>query len=303
MITVFGSINMDLIATTERLPKPGETVAGNSFATAPGGKGANQALAAQRAGTAVRMAGAVGNDEFAVPATALMKEAGVDLSALKQTDGPTGTAMILVDGQGENVIVINAAANGEVSEDDARQAVGNMNKGDFLGLQLEIPAPAIKAALVAADEKGVTSVLNTAPLTHEAAELGRMADIVIANETEFERLVGADELGSEGRIAMLKTYHDETGQTVVITLGGEGAVAMHEGTFYRIDSLKIDPVDTVGAGDTFCGYFAAGLDQGLDFEKAAHRAAAAGALACLKAGAQPSIPLSEEVAARLSPEP
>ena len=299
MITVFGSINMDLISTTERLPEPGETVTGTSFSTAPGGKGANQALAARRAGSAVAMAGAVGSDEFATPATALLSEAGGDLSFLKTTDGPTGTAMILVGGDGENVIVINAAANGTLTEEDALSAVGRMSPGDLLMLQLEVPAPAIRAALEAARRKGVTSVLNTAPLTPEAAALGALADIVIANETEFERLVGAEELGSEGRIAMLKTHHDKTGQTMVITLGGDGVIAMHEGAFFRIDALKIDPVDTVGAGDTFCGYLASGLEQGLSFEAAAHRASVAGALACLKPGAQPSIPTADEVKARL----
>ncbi|WP_180901175.1 ribokinase [Martelella soudanensis] len=298
MITVFGSINMDLIATTPRLPKPGETVAGTSFATAQGGKGANQALAARRAGSAVAMAGAVGNDDFASSATALLADAGVDLSAVKITDGATGTAMILVGGDGENVIVINAAANGKVSEADAEAVVAGMSAEDTLVLQLEIPAAAIRRALAKAREKGIRTILNTAPLTQEAAELGALADIVIANETEFERLVGAEELGSEGRIAMLKTRHDETGQTIVITLGAEGVVAMHEGAFHRIDALKIDPVDTVGAGDTFCGYFASGLDQGLSFEDAAHRAAVAGALACLKPGAQPAIPEKSEVDAR-----
>lgn len=299
MITVFGSINMDLINTTKRLPKPGETVAGQSFSTAQGGKGANQALAARRAGSEVSMAGAVGSDTFSGSATALLADAGVDLSHLKKTDGPTGTATILVAGDGENIIVLNAAANAELTPEDAKAAVSRMSAGDILMLQLEVPAPAIQAALEAARGAGIKTVLNTAPLTEEAAALSRLADIVIANETEFERLVGADELGSEGRIAMLKTHHDETGQTMIITLGGEGAIAMHEGTFYRIDSLSIDPVDTVGAGDTYCGYLASGLDKGLSFEEAAHRAAVAGALACLKPGAQPSIPTSEEVAKRL----
>ncbi|AJY47348.1 ribokinase [Martelella endophytica] len=299
MITVFGSINMDLIATTKRLPEPGETVTGTSFATAPGGKGANQALAARRAGSRVAMAGAVGTDEFAGPATALLDAAGVDLSALKTTDGPTGTAMILVGGDGENVIVINAAANGTLDEADARAAVDSMAAGDILMLQLEIPAPAIRTALEAARAKGVRTVLNTAPLTDEAAELSLLADIVIANETEFERLVGANELGDAGRAAMLKTRHDETGQTMVITLGGDGVIAVHEGAFHKIDSLKIEPIDTVGAGDTFCGYLASGLDRGLAFEEAARQAAVAGALACLKPGAQPSIPVIAEVEARL----
>ncbi|WP_176086619.1 ribokinase [Martelella sp. HB161492] len=299
MITVFGSINMDLIATTDRLPEPGETVTGKSFYTAQGGKGANQALAAARAGATVRMAGAVGTDEFADAATALLADAGVDLSATKHVAGPTGTAMILVGGDGENVIVINAAANGTLTQDDALAAVNAMAPGDTLLLQLEIPAASIRTALAAARDKGIRTVLNTAPLTAEAAELGRLADIVIANETEFELLTGADALGSEGRINVLKSYHDETGQTVVITLGAEGVIAMENGVFHRIDSMKIEAVDTVGAGDTFCGYLAAGLDAGLDFAAAAHRAAIAGALACLKPGAQPSIPVASDIDARL----
>nr|WP_272210558.1 PfkB family carbohydrate kinase [Marinicella sp. W31]MDC2876453.1 PfkB family carbohydrate kinase [Marinicella sp. W31] len=153
MITVFGSINMDLISTTKRLPEPGETVTGLSFSTAPGGKGANQTLAARRAGSDVAMVGAVGSDEFATPAIALLAEAGVDLSSLSTTNGATGTAMILVGGDGENVIVINAAANGTLTEEDARAAVDRMSAGDILMLQLEVPAPAIRAALEAARKR------------------------------------------------------------------------------------------------------------------------------------------------------
>ncbi|MBO9192845.1 ribokinase [Rhizobium sp. 16-449-1b] len=299
MITVFGSINMDLIATTQRLPKPGETVAGNGFSTAAGGKGANQALAARRAGRSVTMAGAVGHDGFSDEALALLKDAGTDLQSVKRADQPTGTAIILVGGDGENMIAVVPGANGTVTAQDADQAVGAMSKGDTLMLQLEIPVPSVEQALAAARAKGVTTVLNLAPLIDDAARLGRLADIVIANETEFELLAGQENMSAEDREAALKRLNAETGQTLIVTLGGDGVVAIRDGVISRAKGLKIEPVDTVGAGDTFCGYFAASLDEGLDFEPALRRAAVAGSLACLKAGAQPSIPSREDVANKL----
>jgi ribokinase len=299
MITILGSINMDLIATTERLPKPGETVAGNSFSTAAGGKGANQALAARRAGATVRMNGAVGEDGFAQPALALLTEAGTDLSAIRRVSEPTGTALILVGGDGENMIAVVPGANGTATAGHAAAAVDALAAGDILMLQLEIPVPAVETALTAARAKGLRTVLNLAPLIPDAPRLGRLADIVIANETEFERLAGQDDMTASDREAALARLHAETGQTLIVTLGGDGVIAIRDGRLFRARGLIIEPVDTVGAGDTFCGYFAASLDQGLDFEAALRRAAVAGSLACLKPGAQPAIPLAEEVTARL----
>lgn len=299
MITVFGSINMDLIATTQRLPKPGETVAGTGFSTAAGGKGANQALAARRAGAKVRMAGAVGSDGFAEGALALLKEAGTDLSLTRTVNEPTGTAHILVGGGGENVIVVVASANGTVSAADARAAVETMAPGDTLMLQLEIPPAAVETALAAARERGVTSIINIAPLTDEATRLGRMADIVVANETEFELLAGQSDLSASGREEAMRRLSNETGQTVIVTLGAEGVIAVRDGALHRASGLVIEPVDTVGAGDTFCGYLAASLDAGMGFDDALRRAAVAGSLACLKPGAQPAIPDAGEVDARV----
>jgi len=299
MITVFGSINMDLIATTTRLPQPGETVAGTGFSTAAGGKGANQALAATRAGASVRMAGAVGQDAFAQDALALLEQGGTDLTSVARLPGATGTAHILVDGEGENVIVVVPGANGAPSPSDADAVVGSMAAGDILMLQLEIPAASIERALTGARQKGVTTIINIAPLTDEAARLGRMADIVVANETEFERLAGRGGLTGEERETALLSLHGDGGQTIVVTLGADGVVAAREGKLFHAKGLKITPVDTVGAGDTFCGYLAASLDAGLDFEAALRRAAVAGSLACLKQGAQPSIPVAAEVDAKV----
>jgi len=299
MITVFGSVNMDLIATTDRLPQPGETVAGSRFSTAAGGKGANQALAARRAGSVVRMAGAVGEDGFAAPALALLDEAGVDLASVARVAEPTGTALILVGGTGENMIAVVPGANGTVGPSEAASAVDVMSTGDILMLQLEVPAAAVEAALAAAKAKGVVTVINTAPLTADAQRLSRLADIVVANETEFALLLGRHVNDHAARLAALRQLHQETGQTIVITLGADGVVAIRDGELTAAKGLAIEPIDTVGAGDTFCGYLAASLDQGMSFAEALRRAAVAGSLACLARGAQPSIPLAEAVSRRL----
>jgi ribokinase len=299
MITVFGSINMDLIATTDRLPQPGETVPGSSFSTAAGGKGANQALAAARAGSSVRMVGAVGQDGFAEPALALLADAGTDLSAVKRVSDPTGTALILVGGDGENMIAVVPGANGTMTPADASAAVEAMQAGDILMLQMEVPADAVEQAFRAAQEKSVLSIFNTAPLTDDAIRLASLASIIVSNETEFELLIGAKGLNAEERIAAMQKLAARTGQTLVVTLGADGVIAIHEGELVRSSGLRIEPVDTVGAGDTFCGYLAASLDQGLDFAAALRRAAVAGSLACLKAGAQPAIPLAAQVDASL----
>jgi ribokinase len=299
MITVFGSINMDLIATTTRLPKPGETVAGTGFTTAAGGKGANQALAARRAGAQVKMAGAVGKDGFAADAVALLNDGGADLSLVKSVEAPTGTALILVETDGENMIAVVQGANGTLTSADASAALKGMTTTDTLMLQLEIPAEAVETALHEARAAGIRTVINIAPLTDEAERLGKMADVVIANETEFERLAGETGMGNAEREAAMLRLHGETGQTLIVTLGADGVMALHEGKLYRASGLTIEPVDTVGAGDTFCGYFAASLDAGLGFEDALKRAAIAGSLACLKPGAQPAIPLASDVAGKL----
>lgn len=298
MITVLGSINMDLIATVFRLPKPGETLAGENFVTAPGGKGANQALAARRAGAAVTLAGACGEDEFAVPALNYLRFDGVNLDRVRNAPTATGVALIFVGGDGENVIVIIAGANGTVGVQDAEAAVAAMNPGDTLMLQLEIPPATIEAALKAARARRIKTVLNTAPLTADATRLAALADTVIANETEFELLVGKSGLDATAREKAMHDYAARSGQTIIVTLGGDGVIAVRDGKTVNVKSLDIEPVDTVGAGDTFCGYYVAGLDQGLGFEKALRRAAIAGSLACMKPGAQPSIPFAAEVAAR-----
>ena len=298
MIVVVGSINLDLVADVERLPAPGETVPGAAFRSAPGGKGANQALAAARAGASVRMIGAVGKDAFATEALALLKAGGVDLSGVREAHCATGVALIFVDAKGENVIVVVPGANGTVLPGDLAQAV--LRKTDVVLLQHEIPLETVEAALAATRQAGARSVLNTAPFRPEAAPLLARADYVVANETEFDLYADALGLAGGDREARMRDFCKTPGRTLIVTLGADGVVAVEDGVLLRVPSLPVTPVDTVGAGDTFCGFLAAALADGLPLEAALRRAAAAGSLACTKAGAQPSVPSSVEVDAVLA---
>lgn len=301
MITVIGSINLDLIATTTRLPQPGETVPGKAFSTAPGGKGANQALAARRAGADVRMVAAVGRDAFADAALALLKRDGVDLSLVRPHDGATGVALILVDGRGENMITVVPGTNGLVSPRDVEALP--LRPGEHVLLQHEIALDTVEASLQRCRATGAVALLNTAPFLAEAAPLLAQAEIVIANETEFD-LYGA-ELALDGtdRRERMIDFARRTGRTIVVTLGADGVLGARGGEIVHAHGLQIEPVDTVGAGDTFCGYLAAGLDEGRPFASALRRAAVAGSLACLLPGAQPSIPRGDAVERRCGDAP
>lgn len=296
MITVFGSTNLDQIGTVPRLPQAGETVAGGTFSMAAGGKGANQALAAQRAGARVRHVSAVGQDSFAQAALELLDGAGVDLSQVRRTPDATGIAMIFVDAAGENCIAVLPGANGTMTPADAEAAVAAMASDDVLLVQQEIPQAASRKALELAKARGITSVFNTAPFLADTATVAPLASIVVANETEFALLSGRPESELD---AAMQDWAKAHNQTLIVTLGGDGVKAIRDGAALHVKALPIKPVDTVGAGDTFCGYLAAGLDAGLDLETALRRAAAAGSLACLKPGAQPAIPLAAEVDAAL----
>lgn len=293
MITVLGSTNLDLIGTVSRIPKPGETVPGNEFSMAAGGKGANQALAARRAGAEVRMFAAAGTDSFADEALKLLQADGVDLSQVRIVPGATGIAMIFVDPRGENVIAILPGANGTMSPKDAEAALEGLGIGSILVLQQEIPQAANERALELARQRGVISILNTAPFLPTTRAIAEQASIVIANETEFQLLTGA---GLDRLDAAMAEWAKAQNQTIIVTLGPDGARAATPTGSFAVPALQVDPVDTVGAGDTFCGYLAAGLDQGLDLEASMRRAAVAASLACLKPGAQPAVPFAADVA-------
>jgi ribokinase len=278
MILVFGSINVDLLVPVPHLPAPGETVLGGDYQIAPGGKGANQALAARRAGASVTMAGAVGGDAFAEIGLSLLRRADVDLSLVATTARPTGCATITVDPAGENQIAVASGANLLAT---AAQVPDRMLGPDTgLVLQREVPAAENAVLIRRARERGACIVLNLAPAGPIAPAPLADIDFLIANEGE------AATLGGE-----LTTISRELRQGLVVTRGAAGAVALlPAGGEIAVPALKIIPVDTTGAGDTFVGVFAAGLGQGLALDLALRRASVAAALACFTVGAQPAMP-------------
>ena len=199
-------------------------------------------------------------------ATALLAEGGVDLSAVRESGEPTGVALILVGADGENVIAVVPGANGTVGRDAVAGA--GIAQGEHVVLQHEVPLDTVEAALDAARAAGAVSLLNTAPFRREAAPLLAKADYIIANETEFDLYASELALGGVDRLARMHGFAESTGRTIVVTLGGDGVVAVSPTAVLKVEALKITPVDTVGAGDTFCGYLAAGLAAGLPLEQA-----------------------------------
>ena len=302
MITVFGSINIDLVSRTARLPRPGETVPGSEYQLIAGGKGANQALAARRAGAAVRMIGAVGDDDMAATALAELKAGGVDLSGVQRRGATTGMAVITVDDHAENTIVLSPGANAKLVATDIPP--GALTAGDTLLLQMETPFVETLAAARAAKAAGARVILSIAPFLPVEREAFADIDMILVNETEAGDLARHLGLlpGSNGAatVAMLSAELD---RTVIATLGADGAVAATGGDTISVPALKVVPVDTTGAGDTFCGVLAALLDEGADLATAMRHAAVAGSLACATMGAQPSFPLREAIEVSLVADP
>ncbi len=289
MIVVLGSINIDLVTRVEHLPHPGETVIGEAYEVVPGGKGANQALAARRAGAAVRLIGSVGDDAFAEVALGSLREAGVDLSGVTVTEAHhTGLAKIAVDQAGENLIIVASGANRAFSTDQLADAA--LGPDDILLLQMEIPHDQNWAAIVRAKQRGARVVLNLAPAGPVPPDALAGVDVLIMNETEAGQL--ADHLGRApaDREALNRDLARDFDLASVISLGADGAIASTPDQDFRLPALPTDVVDTTAAGDAFVGALSAALDAGLDLEPALQRGIAAGALACRVVGAQTSIP-------------
>jgi len=295
MIVVFGSLNVDLVTPVERLPGAGETVIGPGYALHPGGKGANQALAARRAGADVALVGAVGRDGFAEIALSLLAADGVDLGHVAHVDAPTGAAFIAVDAAGSNQIVVAAGANAF-----ARSAALDsmpLSERDVLLLQREVPEAECIAAARSMKRGGGRVILNLAPAGAPAAALLDCLDVLIVNE--HEALVLAQSLGwPDGEPEEVARRIDaERGLACVVTLGAAGVVGWQGGVRRRLAAPQVDVVDTVAAGDSFTGAFAAALANAYGFSGALQRGLAAGSLACTVAGAQPSVPRREAIEA------
>jgi ribokinase len=294
MITVFGSVNLDLVARVERLPRPGETIAGRTFAMLPGGKGANQALAARRAGAEVKLIATVGDDAFAGPALAQLRADGVDLAALRRVATPTGVALIHVDAQGENAITVIAGANGLTEA--AAIADDLLHTGTTLLLQLEVPLIEVLAAAVRARSRGARVVLNAAPIEALPEALLATLDVLVVNEHEAAALAVALALPATPD-EFAAAFHQRSGCATVVTLGGEGAFAVADGRLLAVPAPTVKVIDSTGAGDAFCGALAAALDRGAAWPRALAEGIAGGALACTAPGAQPALPRAPAIAA------
>ena len=300
MIVVFGSINLDLVTRVPRIPARGETVLGRSYAQSPGGKGANQALAASRAGAAVRLVGAVGDDAFGQAALSLLRADGLDLTAVVRTPEPTGLAFITVDDEGRNAITVAAGANAAV-EGRHIEKLG-MTARDILVLQREVPDEEGETAARAAKACGARIILNLAPSGPAAESYLALIDILIANESEATDLaahLAIDADGTNAYAALAAYLRRRFDLDMVVTLGAEGAIGWSGGIEHRASAPSVTVIDTTGAGDTFVGTFAAALSEGKDFSEAMRIGVAAGSLACTRRGAQPSIPTREEVDAAM----
>lgn len=295
MITVFGSINVDLVTRVERIPAPGETVAGSDYRLIPGGKGANQALAARRAGADVRLVGAIGNDGMAPVALRELEPAGVDLATVARRDGPTGIAIIIVDGKGENAIVVSPGANATARA----AALGSQafTACDTLLTQMEVPFAETLAAARLARQAGARTILSLAPYTALAPDDLAAFDTIVVNEHEAADLARHLAVAASGADALATALARRLQRTVIATLGPDGAIAATGTETIRVPALKVTVVDTTGAGDTFCGVLAAYLDSGADLRAAMTKAAVAGSLACTKEGAQPSFPTRADIEA------
>ena len=292
MILVFGSINLDTLYRLPRLPAPGHTVIGATADVEPGGKGANQAVAAARDGAVVVFAGAVGHDPMAAAAIAGLTEAGVDLQRVARLDRATGLAAICVDPQGQNQIAVAAGANLLARADQVADA--DLGPGTTLVLQMETD-PAENAALIRrARAQGSRIVVNLAPAGELAADALRAIDWLVVNEDEAEWL--AHHLGTGPDATAL---HAALGCAVVRTLGGAGVEAASPGLTLRLPALAVTVRDSTGAGDCFVGVFAAVLDRGAAPESALHRASVAAGLSCSRLGSQRAMPGTAEIDAAL----
>jgi ribokinase len=302
-VLVVGSINMDLIVRCDRIPQEGETIHGEDLVTAGGGKGANQAVAASRLGAHTTLIGRVGEDEFGPRLCAALQEDGVDTGFVAaDPEAATGAALILLEADGRNRIVIMSGANGRLGDDEVSAARSLLARHDVVLMQLETPIPVVAAVAKAAREAGVTSILDAGAATRAAFEAGlpALVDVISPNETEATALTGIEvrDRADVGRAAV--ALRQAGARDVVMKLGKEGAHWLGEAGEEHFPGFSIEPVDTTAAGDAFTACLAVSLADGMAMPEAIRRANAAGALACLKLGAQPSMPTAHEVAGFLA---
>lgn len=281
-VYILGSINTDFTVSAVRMPETGETVMGQGFFTAQGGKGANQAVACVRMGGCVAMCGAVGDDGFGKSAVESLEGNGVDVSNIRFVRNSHSGAAVIILSDNDNRIVISPGANSLLSKEDIDSFLLGASKDDIFLTQLENPVVAVGYALKTAKGKGMQTILNPAPVNDDIIPFLSFCDMVIPNETECELLGGAQRL--KGMVG-----------TVIVTLGDKGYMILNGDGCRQYPCEKVQAVDTTAAGDTFCGSLGAFISKGKCLEDAAAMAAKAASAACTKMGAQPSIPCIEDL--------
>lgn len=297
-IVVIGSSNTDMVIKSDRLPKPGETILGGEFMMAHGGKGANQAVAASRLGGDVTFICRIGSDIFGSQAKDMFSEQGIDTRyVVIDEQNKSGVALINVDGGGENCIVVASGANAALSLDDIEGAKSSICEAGIVLLQLETPLESVAYAAKMAKESGVKVILNPAPAPSAPLDDSLLAnvDLLIPNTTEAELITGESITDLESaKVAILK-IHQKGVKSIIITMGSKGALAYHDGEFIEVPAFKVDAIDTTAAGDTFCGALCVALSENKGLEEAIIFASKASSISVTRMGAQPSIPLREEV--------
>ena len=294
-ILVIGSSNTDMTIKGERLPVPGETVTGGVFYMGPGGKGANQAVAAARLGGDVAFICKVGRDIFGDSALEGYKKEGIDITHAMRSDKASGTALILVDDSGENCISVASGANGDLTPEDIDSVADVIRSAGFLILQLEIPAETVLRAAKIAHEAGVYVILNPAPAKKLPEEVFKYISLMTPNQTEAAFMSGIDVKDEASLEKAVEVLHGYGVKDFVVTLGSKGSLVLTGGKAEMIPSQKVKAVDATAAGDTFCGGLCVGLSEGLSLTDAARFATKAAAITVQRMGAQASIPTRDEI--------
>jgi len=295
-VTVVGSFMYDLVATVPRRPKTGETLVGNTFGMFLGGKGANQAIAASRAGSKVTMVGRLGNDSFGKQFFEKFSKEGINTDFVAQDDeNGTGVAMPLVDASGDNSIVIIPQANMALTVENINQAQSTIADADVLVMQCEVPMDANQRAAEIAKQNDTLVILNPAPAQLIPDQILKLVDIIIPNEIETETLTGLPTKTENEVLVAGRNLLSKGVETVILTLGDRGSLLLNEDGEKLIPAFDVSVVDTTAAGDSFCGVLAASLANGISINLSVEIANAAGALAVTKLGAEPSLPQRDAI--------